>query len=274
MTSQIKKGKIWFGEHGNNVPRIKTYLHAKERGLTPESILFASEASTNERAKIELKRYFGGDASFVTPKPVKLIELLLRMGSDKDSIILDSFAGSGTTAHAVLNLNKKENANRKFILVELEDYAENITSQRIKTVISGYGKNSKKVEGADGDFNYYKLGQPIFKEEGFLNEEVGEENIRRYVWFSETKADYQIPKEQEPFLLGKNGETAYYFYYRKEGLTTLDEAFLRTIKTKAEQYIIYADNCLLDEKLMAKYHIIFKKNTPGYYQVLNHNKWN
>ena len=139
----------------------------------------------------------------------------------------------------------------------MEDYAETITAERVKRVINGYGEGSKKIEGTEGDFSFYNLGAPLFREEDILNEEVGEENIRKYVWFSETKAEYQ-PQEEE-HLLGTKDGTAYYFYYKKDKSTTLDEGFLRILKTKAEQYIIYADNCLLDDDLMDRYHIIFKK---------------
>ncbi|KKM14001.1 hypothetical protein LCGC14_1710530, partial [marine sediment metagenome] len=83
------------------------------------------------------------------------------------------------------------------------------------------------------------------------------EKILEYVWHSETKSPYQ--NHDEDFLLGKNEDTAYYFYYTKNAITTLDIDFLRLIKTKADQYIIYADNCLLERKLLDKYHIIFKK---------------
>jgi adenine-specific DNA-methyltransferase len=195
--------------------------------------------------------------TFNYPKPLELIEEIIRAISDKDDIVLDSFAGSGTTAHAVLNLNKQDDGNRKFILIEMEEYANTITAERVKRVIRGYGNESKAIEGTGGDFSFYELGKPIFLDNDLLNEAIGLEKIKEYVWFSETKSKYC--KQIENYLLGIKQQTAYYFYYYKDSMTTLDESFLRKIKTKAEQYIIYADNCLLDENLMNKYHIIFKK---------------
>lgn len=194
---------------------------------------------------------------FNYPKPLELVTEIVRAISAKDSIVLDSFAGSGSTAHSVLNLNKEDDGNRKFILVEMEDYAENLTTKRVKRVIKGYGKDTKAVEGTGGDFNYYTLGKPLFLDNDLLNEEVGLEEIKRYVWYSETKSEYA--KQTEAYLLGNYEDTGYYFFYEKDGLTTLNESFLRNIKTKASQYIIYADNCLLDKNLMDKYHIVFKK---------------
>lgn len=131
MEEAIKDGRIWFGRDGNGVPRIKTYLNAKERGLTPETILFASEVGTNESAKNSLKKLFDGHAAFDTPKPVELIKTLMQMGLDGEDIILDFFAGSGTTAQAVYELNQDDNKNRKFILVQLPE-ATNTKSEAIK----------------------------------------------------------------------------------------------------------------------------------------------
>lgn len=196
---------------------------------------------------------------FPQPKSVDFVKELINTITDNDSIILDSFAGSGTTAHAVLNLNNQDGGNRKFILVEMEDYAENITAERVKRVINGYGGDKKAVEGTGGSFDYYELGLPLFLENDVLNEEIGLEKIREYVWFSETRSSYLKTNEKEEYLLGLANSTAYYFYYFKDQFTTLDDSFLRTLKTKAEQYIIYADNCVLDNELMQKYHIIFKK---------------
>ena len=212
---------------------------------------------TNKDAADEMQYIFSHKKEFSTPKPSKLIENILKLSTDKNSIILDSFAGSGTTAHAVLNLNKQDGGNRKFILIEMEDYANTITAERVKRVIKGYGSEAKPIEGTGGDFSFYELGEPIFLENDLLNEAIGIERINEYVWFSETKSNYV--KQNEQYLLGVKEQTAYYFYYDKDAMTTLDESFLRKLKTKAEQYIIYADNCLLDEKLMSKYHIIFKK---------------
>ena len=120
MNKEIADGKIWFGKDGNGVPRIKTYLDAKERGLTPESILFAEEVGTNESAKNLLKELFSGRAVFDTPKPVGLIQTLIQLSCD-EGIILDFFAGSGTTAEAIFELNTMDGRERRFILVQLPE---------------------------------------------------------------------------------------------------------------------------------------------------------
>jgi adenine-specific DNA-methyltransferase len=275
MNEAIADNRIWFGKDGNGVPRIKTYLNSKERGLVPETLWFAADVGTNETAKVHLKSVFQGNSEFQTPKPFSLIERILQISSDKNSIILDSFAGSGTTAHAVLNLNKQDGGNRKFILVEMEDYANDITAERVKRVTKGYGTGNKKVEGTGGAFDFYELGLPLFDENQNLNEQVGLAKIREYIWFSETRTSYNDECRMlndelgetihnstfitHNYKLGVKDGTVYYFIYEKNRLTTLDYDALELIKTKGEQYIIYADNCLLPKEFMAKKNIIFKK---------------
>lgn len=254
----VSENRIWFGKKGTNVPRLKKFLNEVQAGIVPLTIWGYNEVGHNQNAKQDLKKIFPKESSpFETPKTVGLVDKILRIASNKSSIILDSFAGSGTTAHAVLNLNKEDEGNRKFILVEMEDYADDITAERVKRVIKGYGQEKKEVEGTGGDFSYYELGKSLFDSNNNLNEEVDLNKILEYVWYSETKSPYK--KQEEEHLLGTKEDTAYYFYYIKEEITTLDLEYLRKIKTKASQYIIYADNCLLDKKILEKYHIIFKK---------------
>lgn len=103
MIEAIKDNRIWFGQDGNGVPRVKTYLYAKERGLTPETMIFAKDGGTNEKAKNDLKELFDGVAVFETPKPVELVKSLLQMAI-QDGIVVDFFGGSSSTAHAVMEM--------------------------------------------------------------------------------------------------------------------------------------------------------------------------
>lgn len=120
MDEAIKDNRIWFGRDGNGVPRIKTYLNAKDRGLTPETILFAKDASTNEKAKNDLKNLFDGIAVFDTPKPIELIQILDKMAG-KSGIILDFFSGAATVAHSVMQLNEEDGGTRKYICVQIPE---------------------------------------------------------------------------------------------------------------------------------------------------------
>jgi len=252
MEELLEKKKIIFGKDHNKIVELKLYVK-DYRAKLPSVLEIDGRKGANT-----LKTLFSSDkVKFKNPKSIELLEEILSFVTKEGDIILDSFAGSGTTAHAVLNLSNQDKQTRKFILIEMENYVHDITSERVKRVTKGYGEGKKKVEGTGGSFDYYELGKPLFLENGFLNEEVVLKKIQEYVWYSETKSPFD--QQDESYLLGKLNDTAYYFYYDKEGLTTLNESFLRKIKTKAEQYIIYADNCLLDKEFMDKYNIIFKK---------------
>ena len=269
MTSQknlqklIFENRIWFGKNGDNVPRIKKFITHNQQGIVPLTIWMHDEVGHNQSAKQDLKKIFNESAvPFETPKTTQLIEKIIQITSNENDIILDSFAGSGTTAHAVLNLNKQDGGDRKFILIEMEDYADTITAERVKRVINGYGEDKKMVEGTGGSFNYYQLGKPLFLEDDILNEAVGIENILKYIWYSETRTAYSKATHslvEENYRIGSKDQTHYYFYYTKDAVKTVDYDFMAKIKHKASQYIIYADNCLLEKDFMLKHHIIFKK---------------
>lgn len=222
-----------------------TYLPAEVVGMTQDG--------TKEITDIFGKKEF----SF--PKPSSLIQYLISIATitTPNAIILDSFAGSGTTAHAVLNMNRQDGGNRRFILIEMCDYAETITAERVKRVIDGYGKGEKAVDGTGGGFTFYELGEKLLDGE-YLNETIPLDKIRSYVYFTETKQPLEN-KPDEPHFLGKYLDTAYYFYYQKNAVTTLDYAFLETVRTQAENYVIYADRCILSETELEKFHITFKK---------------
>lgn len=200
----------------------------------------------------------GNADSFDTPKPTRLIKRILQIATNPDDIILDSFAGSGTTAHAVLNMNKADGGHRKFILVEMMDYADSITAERVKRVIKGYGEGKNAVEGTGGNFSFYDLGEPLLMGD-CLNEAVAPEKIREYIWFMETKQPYAPPSGGNPYYLGKHNSTGYYFYYEPQHVTMLDYAFLSTITEKADETVIYADRCAISEDKLAKMGVTFKK---------------
>ena len=196
--------------------------------------------------------------TFDYPKSVALIESVVQAITKDADIILDSFAGSGTTAHAVLNMNKADGGHRKFILVEMMDYADSITAERVKRVIKGYGEGKNAVEGTGGNFSFYDLGEPLLVGD-CLNEAVAPEKIREYIWFMETKQPYAPPIGDNPYYLGKHNSTGYYFYYEPQRVTVLDYAFLSTITEKADGTVIYADRCSISEDKLAKMGITFKK---------------
>ena len=268
----LNDNRIYFAKNGAGVPRLKIFP-TKESQLIQSSLF--TDVHTSITGKKELNAIFG-DSPFPFPKPTALISRLLQIATHKDALILDSFAGSGTTAHAVLNLNKQDGGHRRFILVEMCDYAETITAERVRRVIDGYGEGSKAVEGTGGSFAFYELGDTIYDPQtGLLNDHADTEQIRRYIWYSETNMPYHSPKgcgddasrvvsthpTPHPYLLGRKDGTNYYFYYKRGEETVLDRAFLNTFTPadQAEQYIIYADCCRLSRDFMLTHHITFKQ---------------
>ena len=152
--------RFYFTSGGKGGIRRKTYMESV--GGKPATNYWPfSETGHTDEAKKDLLSIFGGKVTFDTPKPARLIERVLTIAASPDSIVLDSFAGSGTTAHAVLNMNKADGGNRRFILVEMMDYADSITAERVKRVIDGYGEGKKAVEGTGGSFSFYDLGEPL-----------------------------------------------------------------------------------------------------------------
>lgn len=251
--------RFYFTSGGKGGIRRKTYMD-KVSGKPATNYWPFSETGHTDEAKKELLAIFGGKNIFDTPKPARLIERIIQIASDKDSIILDSFAGSGTTAHAVLNMNKADGGNRKFILIEMMDYANSITAERVKRVIKGYGEDKRKIEGTGGNFSFYELGEKLLLDDGTFNSNIGEERIREYIWYTETRTEY-APRQNDDtkYYISKYNDTAYYFYYEKESVTNLDNDFLGEIKTKADHYVIYANLCSISDKKLQEYNITFKK---------------
>lgn len=260
IEEKLKTGELRFSDDQTRLIR-RTYLN-EMGGLTPSNLWIDLETTSHtRRAKYELKKLFPETRVtelFSTPKPTLLIEYILQLTTDSDSIILDSFAGSGTTAHAVLNMNKADGGHRKFILVEMMDYADNITAERIKRVIQGYGEGKNAVEGTGGDFSFYDLGEPLLMGD-CLNSAVSTEKIREYVWYMETKTPYIVPEASNPYYLGSHNQAAYYFYYEPKAITVLDHSFLATLTEKGDSTIIYADRCAVSADKLAQAGIVFKK---------------
>ena len=274
MKSKDVQGTWRWGQDTANAQ--KTYIHPRympnkqqwslfeweyldERGAAKPTTLWDFKDVNSERGTEVFIKYLGfKKEDFPNPKPVGTIQRILQIATAGDDIILDSFAGSGTTAHAVLNMNKADGGHRKFILVEMMDYADSITAERVKRVIHGYGEGKNAVEGTGGNFSFYDLGEPLLVGD-CLNEAVAPEKIREYIWFMETKQPYAPPSGGNPYYLGRHNSTGYYFYYEPQRVTVLDYAFLSTITEKADGTVIYADRCSISEDKLAKMSVTFKK---------------
>jgi len=140
--------RLWFGVNKDARPRLKRFLSEVRDSIPAQTIWKYQDVGHSDNAKKNLQLIFADSTDiFATPKPVPLIQRILRLIGKPNALILDSFAGSGTTAHAVLETNKRDRGNRRFILVEMEDYADKLTAERVRRVINGYDfQGTQKTE--------------------------------------------------------------------------------------------------------------------------------
>ena len=183
LRSMEREGRIDFS---GNEPRAKRYLSEVQEGQPPDVFLSPEIVGFNKEGTSELRNIFGEGGVFPQPKPVKFIKFLLKLLRSKDAIILDSFAGSGTTAHAVMEQNREDGGSRRFILVEVEPkIAREITSVRLERVSEGYTFERKgrlqHVFGTGGTFSYYHVGETFLEKE-----EIPFSEMAQLLFFKET----------------------------------------------------------------------------------------
>lgn len=179
--------------------------------------------SSTQASKI-LEQIFGKKA-FDYSKDKNLISYLLKLVTDKESVVLDSFAGSGTTAHAVLDLNKEDGGNRKFILVEMEDYANDVTAERVRRVINGVpdAKDDALKEGLGGSFTFCDLGQEINIENLLKGEKLPEyDELARYAFYTATGLTLDDVQQGADYFIGETENYRVHLIYKP------DLAFLRS----------------------------------------------
>ncbi|MDP2100461.1 MAG: site-specific DNA-methyltransferase [Methylobacter sp.] len=244
----------------------KQYLKdgdGEERGAKLYSII---EGIYTQHGTNEVKELFGDGKVFSFPKPPELLQKLIQAFSDKNSLVLDSFAGSGTTAHAVLNLNKQDGGNRKFILVEMDEtIATTVTAERNKRVIEGYSNaKGEPVEGLGGGFQFCRLSkEPLFTADGQINADVTFRQLAEFVWLTETKTGY-TGKADSPLLGVFDGRAIYLLYNGILGDKDPDKGNVLTptifkdLPVFQGQKIIYAtakrggDSWLKDKQIIVK----------------------
>ncbi len=274
----LADNRIIFGKTGNGKPQLKRFLsEAKEKGFS--STTWWDDCGTTTEGTKELEKIFG-EKVFNNPKPQRLIQKILTLATDKNSLILDSFAGSGTTAHAVLDLNKEDGGNRKFILVECEDYADKITAERVRRVIKGVKKKSHpelvsgsksempkqvwhdKEGGLGGTFSYFELGVPIEMESILEGKKLPSyQELARYIFYTTTGEEFDLKKiiEKKHFI-GESKEYEVYLFYKpdidylKSTALTLDVA--KSLGTyKGKKRLVFAPSKYLDTDYLLEYRI-------------------
>ena len=263
-------GRIWWGENGNNVPAPKIFLSEVKQGRVPQTLWTWREVGTTQDSKREIVSILDFDASgdvFITPKPSSLLRHILRIATDDDSIVLDSFAGSGTTAHAVLALNKEDGGNRRFILVECEDYVDAITAERVRRVAKGVPK-AKDValrEGFGGTFSYFKLGRALRKESMLDPAKLPSyERLAAYIFFTATGEEFDAGKmRRERRFIGRSRNYDVYLLYtddfeRLKDMALTLELARKLSRTKRDR-LVFAPTKYVDRDFLHQYRITFQQ---------------
>lgn len=271
-----RDNRIWWGRDGNAIPQIKRFRTEVKDGRVPQTLWAYSEVGHTQEAKQELVRMLDFESSddvFITPKPSRLINQILRIATGPNDLILDSFAGSGTTGHAVLDLNKQDGGNRRFILVEMDEgIAKDVTAERLKRVINGYDKGGdpdRPLEGLGGGFRFCRLGVPLFDEFGDVAADVTFPDLAAHIFFSETGVP--IPHRAQSEFLGVFRDRAVYLLFDAAHTETPREAAgnvltpdrLDGLPPAPEGFegmrVIYAEGCTVSADRLKRAGAVFKQ---------------
>jgi adenine-specific DNA-methyltransferase len=268
MQQWIEEGRVFFGKDGKGAPQLKRYANEVKQGIVPITIWGYDDVGHTDESRKELKEIFSeSDTPFATPKPTRLIKRLLQLASDeKDFVVLDSFAGSGTTAQAVLELNKEDSGNRKFVLVEMEDYANTITAERVRRVIKGVktAKNDLLKKGTGGSFSYFELGDTIEMESLLRGKNLPSyTEFARYLFYTATGEEFneKAINEKTGFIGESKNYEVYLFYkaeldWLKKNALTL-ELCKGLPKFKNKQRLVFAPAKYVDDHTLLDYRIDF-----------------
>ncbi len=264
-------GRIWFGKDGKAQPSTIRYLSEVE-GLVPWTWWTHEEVGHTDEARKEIQSIFGTQTAFDTPKPTRLVERVLQIASSPGDLVLDSFAGSGTTGHAVLKLNQTNPsaAPRRAILVEMDpELAPKVTAERVKRVALGYtNAKGEAVAGLGGGFRYVQLGEPLFDATGKIRPTVRFRALARHVFFTETGTPLPHDAPCDQALLGVAHGTGVYLLYNgilkdksPDGGNVLTQPILDTLPPHDGPKVIYGVACRIGPQRLKALGITFKQ-TP------------
>lgn len=266
MARKIQEKRIIWPPKPTGRPRHKKFLSDLESDFTGFSSIIES-GNTNEGTE-EVQAILGS-ADFIFPKPRSLVQNLVEQVTvAHGDIILDSFAGSGTTAHAVLQLNKEDGLNRRFILVEMDsNICRNVTAERLRRVCKGYSKSeSNEVEGLGSGFRFATLDEPLFDEQGKIRNTVRFPELARHVYFTETGEP--LTKQVKPTspLIGKWNKIAVYLLYNgilkdktPNGGNVLTLDALAHLPDHDGPKVVYGTACRLGAERLRLENIVFKQ---------------
>jgi site-specific DNA-methyltransferase (adenine-specific)/adenine-specific DNA-methyltransferase len=264
-------GRMWFGKDGKGRPRVKTYLRENE-GVSSWSWWPHEETGHNQEAKKEINAVLENESPFDTPKPTRLVERVFQIASLPGDLVMDSFAGSGTTAHAVLKLNSAQpkQTPRRFIVSEIDPkIAQAITAERLRRVASGFtNTKGEKIAGLGGGFRYVQLGEQLFDAAGKIRSTVRFRDLARHVFFTETGTPLPHDAPCDKPLLGVAHGTGVYLLYNgilkdksPDGGNVLTQAILDRLPPHDGPKVIYAVSSRVSPQRLKSLGITFKQ-TP------------
>jgi site-specific DNA-methyltransferase (adenine-specific)/adenine-specific DNA-methyltransferase len=268
MAVLIAENRILWPRKQTGRPRLKRYISDMQSSTTGFSTVL--NAPGNVAATKELSDIMG-PKTFAFPKPSRLISLIIEQATETDDLILDSFAGSGTTGHAVLALNKEDGGRRRFILVEMDGtIANNLTAERVRRVATGFKtSDGEEVGGTGGSFRYCRLGEALFTDTGKIRDSVSFGELARHVYFTETGEP--LPRERvsskSPFLGVCRGVGVYLLYNgiltdkTANGGNVLTRAVLAALPPFDGTKVVYCAGSLLGPDRLAVERIVVRQ-TP------------
>lgn len=273
----VEQDRVTFGKDGKNVPYVKLFLNEVQQGLVPRTWWPANEVGHSQDGKRELQAIFDRASPFDTPKPTKLVRRIVDIATDKDSLVMDSFSGSGTTGHAVMDANLADGGQRRCILVELDpSIAQNVTAKRLECAmnrfpdqISKAGGDSESRKTAIPGFRYCRLGRTLLDEHGNINGDVPFADLARYVYLLETGVPIAKRPQKNCPLLGVHRGRAVYLLYsgvlgdrRPRGGNVLTSAILAELPPHpdgAGDRVVYGEACRLGEATLRREQVTFRQ---------------
>jgi adenine-specific DNA-methyltransferase len=273
MRKLMEERRVLWPKSKTGRPRIKRFLNELGDRMAGYSSLVSAPA--NQAGTRILNDIFGKKV-FDFPKPPQYVaEVISQIANEPDDLILDSFAGSATTGHAVLDLNKQDGGTRKFILVEMDQtIAANITAERLRRVINGYDKGGdaeKPVEGLGGGFRYCRLGTPLFNEFGDIDGGVIFPDLAAHVFFSETGAPLPHKADGSTHFIGTHKDKAVYLLFspseqgvaREASGNVLTPDALASLPPPPNDVecvrIVYAEGCTVSPERLKAEGVVFKQ---------------
>jgi len=263
MESLLAKDRVIFGIDESKIVEIKAYVDDYEAKLGSVIGGIDSRRGANELRGIFPER----SQAFKNPKPSTLIAELLSFATDAGSIVLDSFAGSGTTAHAILALNKQDGGNRRFVLIECEDYADSITAERVRRVIQGVpaSKDPALKAGLDGTFSYFELGDPMRRYAILDGSSLPTyEKLAGYVFFTATGEEFEPEKiDQANWFIGSSQLHDLFLIYADDITALKDLALTTEVADKwpssDRRKLVFAPTKYMDPEFLHRYRITFQQ---------------